>query len=316
MQSVTPQNCHVQILTQDFLSVHWDRKSPLLLGYSGGPDSKALLYSLIECGVKPHIAHIDHGWREVSCIEAEQLRAEAEQLGCPFFSTRLEKKMGEDEARRARLAFFASIYSGCQALLLAHHADDLAETVLKRVLEGAHLAHLSGMQEVSQQFSMNIWRPLLKIKKSEILKYLQERELNPLIDSSNFDPTYLRSRMRMEIFPFLNERFGKQTTENLTLLSERAAELKKYLDKKVSEVKVQKGPWGTLVDLNGLERVEQRHLIQKIAAKESLILKRDHIDTLLSWVADRKKSKVFMLGSKKFLVDMGRICMISLPPKD
>lgn len=283
-----------------------------MLGYSGGPDSKALLYALIECGVKPHIAHVDHGWREESREEADLLKKEAERLDCPFFTIRLNIEKTEDAARKARLNFFSSLMDNYAALLLAHQADDLAETVLKRILEGAHLPHLGGMEPVSEQNGMKIWRPLLNVRRSEILQFLNDRSLIPLIDSSNFDPTYLRARMRSEIFPFLNQAFGKETTENLTLLSERAYELKEYLDRQVASAPIHHGPWGTLVDLSGLETIEQRHLLQKIGKP----LSRDQLETLIEWLKNGAKSKQLTLKTKKILVDEGRVCIISLSPKD
>lgn len=158
MQGVAPQNRHVASLTKEFLFVHWDRKKPLLLGYSGGPDSKALLYALLECDARPHLAHVDHGWREESRAEAEECRAEAIKLGLPFHTIRLDIPKKEDAARIARFSFFQSLYrtGPFQALLLAHQADDLAETVLKRTLEGAHLAFLGGMEAASRQFGMAV----------------------------------------------------------------------------------------------------------------------------------------------------------------
>lgn len=307
MQGVTPQNRHVTSVAKSFLHVHWDQKAPLLLGYSGGPDSKALLYALIECGVKPHIAHIDHGWRKESRDEAFLIEQEARALGCPYFSHRLEGvQESEDVARRERLKFFASL-KGVSALLLAHQKDDLAETVLKRVLEGAHLANFSAMQEVSGQFGMTIWRPFLSLKRSEILKFLEERSLKPLIDPSNSDPKYLRARMREEIFPFLNEVFGKNCTDNLALLSRRALELKTYLDQKIEKVSVQKGPWGTLADLKGLAVIEKRHLLQKITKESSFNLNRNEINTILSWVNSGEKSKILERNQKKILVDAERV---------
>jgi len=282
-----------------------------LLGYSGGPDSKALLYALLECDVKPHLAHVDHGWREESGWEAEQLKSEAQQLGCPFLSVKIQVEKSEDAARKARFSFFSSLSSQYQVLLLAHQAEDLAETVLKRIFEGAHLANLGGMQAVSRQYGMTIWRPFLNVKRSQIWEFLNERSLTPLIDSSNFDPAYLRSRMRLEIFPFLNQTFGKEIAENLALLSERATELKAYLDRRVASVPIQKGPWGMRVDLRGLEPIEQRHLLQNIAKEESIVLSRSHLDTLLKWVKELAESKHLVVKTKKIWVDRGRVCWIS-----
>src|SRR3990167_7791319 len=93
-------------IIQQFLKDHAKNQGPFLLGYSGGPDSKALLYSLLECGIKQlHLAHVDHGWRPESAQEAADLRLEADKLHCPFHTIRLTKtKQGnsEDQARRAR----------------------------------------------------------------------------------------------------------------------------------------------------------------------------------------------------------------------
>jgi tRNA(Ile)-lysidine synthase len=307
----------VKSLTQAFLDVHWDRTRPLLLGYSGGPDSKALLYALLECGVVPHLAHVDHGWREESALEAETLRAEAAKLGCPFHTVRLALKgKREEEAREGRFAFFRSLLPAYQALLLAHQADDLAETVLKRVLEGSHLPFCGGMEAVSRQFDLVVWRPFLTIRRSETLQFLEERGLSPLVDPSNADPVYLRSRMRGEIFPFLNEKFGKETTENLVLLSERAAELRAYLDRRVAHARIHRGPWGTLIECEGLERIERRHLLQKIAREEAIVFSRPVLETLLNWIEEEGKAKHLAVQTKKIWVDQGKVFVISFASKD
>ncbi len=299
-------------LTKQFLRVHWDREKPLLLGYSGGPDSKALLYALLECGVKPNIAHVDHGWREESRFEAESIRKEAEELGCPFFSTRLEcKEKSEDEARKGRYAFFSAQFPSHAALLLAHQADDLAETVLKRIFEGANLVHLGGMQEVSHQWGMTIWRPFLSVRKSDLETFLKERSLIPFNDRSNIDPAYLRTRLREDLFPFLKECFGKEIRKNLCLLSKRTLELKEYLNRRIEKIPIQQGPWGTLADFSGLETVEQRHILQKIVS-----LNRDQIETVLKWVKRGEKQKILPLGRKKIFVDSRRVWVFSCDSKD
>jgi tRNA(Ile)-lysidine synthase len=317
LQSIAPQNRHVLSVTQEFLNVHWERKKPLLLGYSGGPDSKALLYALIECGVVPHIAHVDHGWRVESQEEKEVLEQEAKQLGCPFFSIRLQlKDKKEDEARKGRFSFFSSLFAQYEALLLAHQADDLAETVLKRIFEGAHLSNLSGMQPVSSQYGMKIWRPFLSIYRSEILEFLEERQLSPFQDPSNADPAYLRAKMRSDLFPFLTERFGKEVTSNLVLLSRRAFELKKYLDEKIEKICIQRGAWGILVQLKGLPIIEQRHLLQKIAREESIVLPRDILETLITWSNEAKESKKLIYKTKKIFVEKGQVGVFPLCPND
>lgn len=292
---------------KQFLLAHWDGKSPLLLGYSGGPDSKALLYALLEAGCRAlHVAHVDHGWRKESAQEAEELRAEIEGLGLPFHTTRLsaqpERNM-EALAREERLRYFRSLFEEVpyQALLLGHQADDLAETALKRLFEGAHLPFLGGMDAVTQIGTLPLWRPLLKVRRQEILDFLDKRDLRPLLDPTNEDPLYLRARMRRETLPLLNRSFGKRVENNLILLSERAYELKAYLDQKIAQCRVERGEWGVSAHVEGLERIEARHLIQKIAQGEGMVLPRTLLEPLLDGIAfPSAPRKVFF--QKKWIV--------------
>jgi tRNA(Ile)-lysidine synthase len=270
MKGVAPQNRHVASVTQAFLNVHWDQKEPLVVGLSGGPDSMALFYALLDCGVKPHIAHVDHGWRENSGEEAEILQREAEKWGCPFHTTKLQlEEKSEDAARKGRYAFFQSL--PYKTVLLAHQAEDLAETVLKRIFEGAHLPFLGGMEPVSRQGDLILWRPFLKIRRKEILAYLGDRPY--FTDPSNSDPQYLRARMRSEIFPFLTEKFGKEIVGNLVLLSERAHELKQYFEEKT------KAP-------------EWRYGLQKEAKKEGTFLSREELEQKMTTIFSSPKSSV------------------------
>lgn len=289
----------MEIDVKNFIRANWDRQSPLLLGYSGGPDSKALLYALLEAGCKQlHVAHVDHGWREESAREVEILQEEIASLGLPFYTTRLKPspKNKEARAREDRLSYFRSLFEqkSFQALLLGHQADDVAETSLKRLLEGAHLPFLGGMKNTAQIDGLLIWRPLLKTKRKEILRFLEEKKLKPLFDPANSDPLYLRSRMRVETLPLLNRSFGKEVTDNLIFLSERAHELKKYLDRKIAKGFVQKGEWGFAVCSEQLERIELRHFLHKIAADEGLSLSRSVLEPVLNWVEEgRGHRKIF-----------------------
>jgi tRNA(Ile)-lysidine synthase len=272
---------------------------------------------MLECGIeKLHLAHIDHGWRESSRSGAEDLEREAARLGCPFHSIRLVpigKGNREDEARQERLKFFHSLFAGIpfQALLLAHHEKDLAETVLKRIFEGAHLSNLMGMSPDSVLDGIAVWRPFLSVKKKEIVQFLDAKELIPISDPTNLDPAFLRGRMRNELFPFLNRVFGKEIDGNLALMSERAAELKDYLDRKVEAYlqRAERGAWrgmyGLKVVTEGLERIEKRHLIQRAAAMESLSLPRTILEPLLDSLEKRASAslKKFKIRFRVILIE-------------
>lgn len=293
-----------------FLETHWDQERPLLLGYSGGPDSKALLYALLEAGCNNlHVAHVDHGWRGESAREEALIRREIEGLKLPYYSTRLNIVAKEAVAREGRLDFFRSLFEKIpyQALILGHQADDLAETILKRIFEGAHLSFLGGMEPVSVLDWMPIWRPLLKTSKKELVAFLDGLQLKPLIDPTNFDPVYLRSRLRQETIPFLDQSFGKNIGENLSILSERSHELKQYLDQKIAHLKVQREEGRCTVFCEKLERIERRHLLQKVAAEEKVFFTRVVLEQILDWVDDKAKQRKVFIDSRWIVSGRGKV---------
>lgn len=274
-----------------FIETKGDRTLPVLLAYSGGPDSKALLYSLLDAGIKPHLAHVDHGWRAESAQEALILQLEAAELGVPFHTIRLsERPLAnlEDHGRESRLEFFRKLFDEIpfQALLLAHHKDDVAETALKRIFEGAHLSFLGGMCEVSALFGMPIWRPLLSVRKTELITFLKDKAQSAFYDKTNDDPAFLRTRLRSTLLPQLASSFGKEIVSNLALLSSRAFELKAYLDKKIAQIPKLEGDWGVAFDLKGVELLEARHLLK------SHISSREQIETVLN-ITPKPEGRLF-----------------------
>lgn len=302
-----------------FLQLHWDKKSPLLLGYSGGPDSKALLYALIKNGSYPiHIAHVDHGWREESRDEAADIEEEMKTLRLPFHSARLSGlKPKECEAREARLSFFSSLFEKIpfQALLLAHQAEDVAETSLKRIFEGAHLPFLGGMKQIGRIYEMEVWRPLLQKTKKEILSFLQEHSLKPFFDKTNQDPLYLRSRLREEIFPFLRKSFGKEIEENLYTLSERSFELQNYLTENTKEAIIRTFPEGKAISCKGFARIEQRYILQAQAKEVGMTWTRPVLEKVLDWVEDPRFMRHATLQSHWISSGRGWVVLLKGRPR-
>jgi tRNA(Ile)-lysidine synthase len=233
---------------KDFLHRHLKEDTPLLLGFSGGPDSLALLYLFLECrqffSFKLHVAHVDHGWRKESGEQAKELADRARSLGLPFHLKTLTEQpiLGnlEADARLKRLEFFSEVYKeiGAAALVLAHQIDDQAETVLKRILEGSSLLSLGGLKEVFSLQGMRIWRPLLQVSKKELFQWLEKRGLQGIDDPTNRDLKFLRARMRAQIFPDLTAAFGKDATSNLAYLGETGHELKEYLYRRIAPLLV------------------------------------------------------------------------------
>ncbi|MEI6242639.1 MAG: tRNA lysidine(34) synthetase TilS [Chlamydiota bacterium] len=276
-----------------FLQRYFFTKKPLLLGYSGGPDSKALLYVLHqlqkEMDFSLLVAHIDHGWRVESGEEAAFLRKEVEGLGLPFFEKKIQKIFSSNLEERCRLerhVFFEDLCKkyGCEAVLLAHQKEDVMETVLKRFLEGAHFA-FQGMSEISEIGGLVIWRPLLSVPKKELEGWLNRKNLSYFQDRTNEENRFLRSRMRNEIFPYLERTFAKNIRENLYHTSVRAKELQKYLDRKVASwfLTEEKGPLGSFFDLSSFvtaELVEKKHFFKSLFHREEIEVSRDVIEKL------------------------------------
>ena len=187
----------------------------LWVAYSGGCDSHALLHSLVELRskIKAEIKaiHINHGLSPLANEWEEHCRVICEQLEVPYVAIKVNavanKKSPEEAARIARYAEWKKLIKKDEAILLAHHQDDQAETVLIQLLRGAGVKGLAAMAP-QQNFSMGLLcRPMLGFKREEIVSYAVEKSLNWIDDPSNFDTDFDRNFLRHEIVPLLETRW-------------------------------------------------------------------------------------------------------------
>jgi tRNA(Ile)-lysidine synthase len=188
----------------------------LIVALSGGADSTALLDLLAhlpDLDLKLIAAHLNHCLRGAeSDADEEFCRALAHRYAVPFETRRADvKKIAEecrlnleDAGRRARIDFFNEIRTkyGTTAVVLAHHADDQAETVLMRLMRGSGMSGLSGMAYRNERGYL---RPLLDITRAEIEQYLNKGGLKWREDDSNYDTSFLRNRIRHQLLPLLEE---------------------------------------------------------------------------------------------------------------
>lgn len=194
----------------------------LIIGLSGGPDSVFLLHFLAHFKEKKNlkliVAHLDHEWRPTSKQDAQFCQQLAESYNLEFVcktisELNLNLKFNgskEETGRKARRTFFESLAQehNASGIVLAHHADDQMETFFIRMVRGASLAGLAGMKAKDGLYI----RPLLEIKKDQILAYLKEHNLSYVIDESNSSDEFLRNRIRNTVIPALREadsRFDK-----------------------------------------------------------------------------------------------------------
>lgn len=183
-----------------------------LIGLSGGADSVALLTALlpdIRTGrIRAEAVHVNHGLRgQESDGDAGFCAAMCEREDVPLYTCRIDLagKTDEASARSARYEVFSRRYreTGADGLILAHHADDQAETFLMRLLRGAGPEGLECMKPEETVGEMRILRPMLSLRREEIRDALRADGISWREDSSNNSDGYLRNRIRKELIPGL-----------------------------------------------------------------------------------------------------------------
>jgi len=200
------------------------------VGLSGGADSVVLLHVLKALqrrhGFKLRALHVHHGLSSNADAWAKFCRTYCRALGVPLAVRRVKVSRGKEgleaAARDARYAAFAGFPADC--LLLAHHLDDQAETVLMNLLRGAGARGASGMPARSTlgagKARKRLLRPMLELSRKEIQAYARGQRLEWIDDESNADETFARNFVRRRLGPLLEERFPRWR-ENLA----RAARL-------------------------------------------------------------------------------------------
>jgi tRNA(Ile)-lysidine synthase len=195
----------------------------VLVAVSGGADSVALadlLHELIPVlRLSLHVAHVHHGLRPEAEADADSVGRLCERLAVPYHLERVAVRREppweglEAEARRARYAALLARARavGAHRVATGHTADDQAETVLMRLLQGAGPRGLAGIAPARGP----LIRPLLETRRLEIERHLRQRGLDWVEDPSNRDPRFLRNRIRHEILPFLGEVWGPEMVDSL-----------------------------------------------------------------------------------------------------
>lgn len=304
-------------ILKNFFYKNLKSKDPVLLAYSGGVDSSCLLDAILRCreelSIDLHVVHINHGWRKESEIEAKIIKEKLKKFNIPLHYKKFKKvtqKNLENESRNMRIEYFKFLYKkyNYQALILAHQKDDLAETVLKRVLEGANLYSLTSMQDVASFNEMIVWRPLLKVCRKDILDYNESNNVEYFLDRTNDDTKYLRAKMRKDIFPYIQKNFNKEIINNLASLSSYSLEINNYLEEKTKHffANLNENSLGLFIDLNEVKSIlEIKYIIKKIAQSKNIEISRDVLNQLSSWIFEKKPNLNIKLKNANIFVDRG-----------
>jgi len=220
------------------------KRSKWLIGVSGGLDSMALLHLLHEAGFKKLVVcHLNHGLRgKESETDSRFVKRVSERLGYEVIAAKidLQKHMEqngeslETAGRMARHEFFANCarMHRCNRLLLAHHADDQAETVLWNLMRGSlgcrGMNMISNLRMDGKQIAVT--RPLLNVRKVELADWMRLVRLTWREDASNAVNDVVRNRLRNEAIPLLNKISNRDVTPSLNRIAELDSNWRELLD--------------------------------------------------------------------------------------
>jgi tRNA(Ile)-lysidine synthase len=317
----------------DALLAPFVRAKSLLIAVSGGPDSTALLVMAAEWAkrrgkTRIEAATVDHGLRPESADEAKAVAALCAGLGVGHRvlqwkgvkpTSRLQERARD---ARYRLLVDHAIAIGAEVLMTAHHADDQAETVLFRLLRGSGVAGLRGMDLMTARDGITIARPLIGLKKHDLLAFANARAAPFIDDPSNTDPRFARTRLRALLARLDEEGLD---AEALDRLARRARETEQALAHLTAEVETQVGSAGA-IDARALFAapiaIAQRILTRRIAeagGRDATRIGLEKIETLAAALSDALKERrahgANVGGAVVRLTAKGRLSFAPEPPR-
>jgi tRNA(Ile)-lysidine synthase len=244
----------------------------VLVAVSGGADSVALLHLLLGLAtrwrLRLHVVHVNHQLRAASAADADFVRALCARLGVPVdVETVAVDRQGSLEAA-ARAARYAALETcaarvGADRIAVGHTADDQAETVLMRLVQGAGVRGLAGIPPVRGR----IIRPLIELRRSVLAADLRRAGLAWVEDETNRDPKFLRNRIRHELLPLLSDSYNPEVASALIRMASLARETVSALDQTAGAELDRLAVWS---DRAATLRLEALHALPRPVAAEVL----------------------------------------------
>lgn len=215
----------------------------LVLGISGGPDSVALLMIMADFQKKENlnliVAHVNYGLRGQDSERDEKLVRELSQkLGLKVLVKKYyaKKRAGNPEElmRDFRYSFFEEIRKKYRfdKVVVAHTLDDRVETFLMNLIRGSGIRGLISLKEKRDR----IIRPLLEVKKSEIVTWLKKKNIKFRIDKSNQDNSFYRNSIRNELIPLLEKKYNPLVKNKIFNLAQQLEEITNLVENKLKYV--------------------------------------------------------------------------------
>lgn len=201
----------IEKIVSEKIADHFSGQSKFVAGISGGVDSMALLYALKQLNADVFVVHINYGTRgEHSVKDQELVEGMAFEWGFECCSMQLDSKDSEGEnfqnwARKERYRIFDEIARevNADAIVVAHHRNDQVETIIQKIFRGSSPEAWMGMSE----WDGRLFRPLLEVRKEELIEYSQKNAIPYRTDESNLESKYARNFIRNEFSEYLDKLF-------------------------------------------------------------------------------------------------------------
>ena len=274
----------------------------IVVGFSGGPDSVFLVEMLKKLQdfikFKIYLVHINHLLRGEDADSDEKFSIEyAKKNNLEIFIKRIPvkeiaKEIGktlEEVGREERYKFFSEIYEkvGATKIATAHNKDDQIETFLFRLIRGTSLQGLEGIKIKNN----NVIRPISEIYKKDILEYLNKNEIQYKIDKTNFENEFTRNSIRLDLIPFIEERYNIKFKDKIFSLIKEIREnnqnnslnLSDYTD---SENRI------ILEKTKFLSNFDKKNLLSLFLNKKNIEVNRNKIDEISSLIKSNGTKKI------------------------
>ena len=277
-----------------------NNNSRLVVGFSGGFDSSALLYILSKLKQQFNFsvcaAHLNHSWRKEADAEEEYCRSFCKQNDIDFYTEKLNPKTPKTEtaAREARYEFYnrAAKKFKTQNIITAHTKSDNAETLIYRLAKGTGVRGLCAIEPITEMNGLQIFRPMMNISREEIEAFCKKNNLSPNNDKSNFDTKYKRNLIRHEILPLI-KKINPQAENAINSLSELAKANEEIINEYLKTVypKIQTETGFSTKKFLKLSNELQQRIIYNLIVKIGLDYDKKKVNEIIDFIKESSASK-------------------------
>lgn len=284
----------------------------VVIGVSAGPDSMCLLDLLQKKTTKIVVCHINHNVRKESIEEEEYITKYCQDKNIILEKTTInnyQENNFENEARKKRYMFYEEILKkyNSKTLLLAHHGDDLIETILMKISRGSNLEGYAGIKEISNVKNYQIIRPLLKYTKEDIINYNKSNNIKYYNDSSNQSTNYTRNRYRLNILPLLKKE-DKNIHKKYLKYSKTLIEYDDYIKREVKR-NINNVYKENIINIDNLNKLDTfliknilYNIMNNIYQNKNNIITDRHIQNIISLLNNTKPNIKIDLPNNKEIV--------------